>query len=436
MKTIPKHFIFLFLAVACTNQPEKKLQQVAEKENKKIIYSLNTNEIRKGDKTLIISGATLVDGTGSNAISNSLVIIKNNVIDFVGVAEEAEIPLGAEFFDAKGMTLLPGLIDAHFHGSSQEMCSLFLKKGVTSVRDPGAWNETYDDARQSGKAVPRLFLTGPHIDQYPPAYPKNSYLIQDAKEGRVAVNKFADQGATAIKVYFRLSTEMISAICNEAHKRGIPVTAHLEITNAIDAVNVGLDGIEHITSFGTALLPPREAENYKNLIMGDNSARDRGRYEVWNTLDIDNNPLVEPLVQLLVENEIFISPTLAVFERQSDKGDSVEINGFANMLKFVGKVKKGGAKVVVGSHTYVPYAEKGDAFYREMALLRDSGMTPMEVIVAATLENARFFRIDERLGSIEKGKIADLILLRENPLQDLKALKTIEKVMLNGVFIE
>ena len=433
MRTIPTYLICLILAVSCAEQPQTK-QETIIKEVVKPLYTLNTKEIREGDKTIAIAGATLVDGNGSEPIENALVIVKNNTIDFVGNASEDEIPEDAEIFDATGMTLLPGLIDAHFHGDSEKMTTMFLQKGVTSVRDPGAWNASYDDARLSGKAIPRLFLTGPHIDSYPPAYPKNSYLIQDAMEGEIAVNKFADEGATAIKVYFRLSTEMIQTICETAAKRGLPVTAHLEITNAIDAINAGLDGIEHITSFGTALLSPREAEDYKNLILGDNGARGRGRYEVWNTLDIDNNAKVDSIIPFLVENETFISPTLAVFERQSDKGDSVEVNGFANMLKFVGKAKKGGAKIVVGSHTFVPYADLGNAYYREMELLKEAGMTNMQVISAATLQNARFFRIDERLGSIEKGKIADLILLRQNPLDDLKAMNTVEKVMLNGVF--
>jgi len=433
MKCITKYLFYLLIAASCTSKIEKP-QNSDQKVEQKTIYSLNADEIPKGKKTIAIRGATLIDGNGAEPLTNSLVIIKNDIIDYVGNLEDAKIPEDAEIFDAKGMTMLPGLIDAHFHGAENNMSTTFLSKGVTSVRDPGAWNATYDAARNSGKPIPRLFLTGPHIDQFPPAYPKNSYLIQDPAEGRIAVNRFADEGATAIKVYFRLSTQMIQAICDEAHKRGIPVTAHLEITNAIDGINAGLDGIEHITSFGTALLPPREAEDYKNKIMADNSARDRGRYEVWNTLDIDNNTSVDPLVRLLVERGTFVSPTLAVFERQSDKGDSDAVNGFTNMLKFVGKIKKGGAKIVLGSHTYGPYAKQGETYYREMELFIDAGLTPMEVIVASTMENARFFKIDSRLGSIEKGKIADLILLRENPLEDIKAMGSVEKVMLNGVF--
>lgn len=435
MKSIVEYILCLLIISSCTSKVEKQ-KQPDEKAKRRVIYSLNADEIPKGKKTIAILGATLIDGNGLDPMSNSLVIIKNDIIDYVGQLEDGKIPDNAETFDAKGMTLLPGLIDAHFHGAENSMSTTFLSKGVTSVRDPGAWNATYDEARNSGKPVPRLFLTGPHIDQFPPAYPKNSYLIQDPAEGRIAVNRFADEGATAIKAYFRLSTQMIQAICDEAHKRGIPVTAHLEITNAIDGINAGLDGIEHITSFGTALLPPREAEDYKNKIMADNSARDRGRYEVWNTLDIDNNPAVEPIVRLLAEQGTFVSPTLAVFERQSDKGDSVSVNGFANMLKFVGKAKKGGAKIVLGSHTYSPYAEQGEAYYREMELFIEAGLTPMEVIVASTMENARFFKIDSRLGSIEKGKIADLILLKENPLKDIKAMSSVEKVMLNGIFCD
>ncbi|WP_422081819.1 amidohydrolase family protein [Ulvibacterium sp.] len=429
--------LLVVLLFSCKNKEGTERIAVQKKVGTHTIYALNADEIPKGEGIIAIIGATLINGTGSAPVENSLVILQNDIIDFVGKMGEREIEEDATVIDAQGMTLLPGLIDAHFHGGKHaEMSTLFLKKGVTSVRDPGAWNASYDSARNSGRPIPRLFLTGPHIDVYPPAYPENSYLIQDAEEGRIAVNRFADEGATAIKAYFRLSTEMIAAICDEAHKRGIPVTAHLEITHAMDAIKAGLDGVEHVTSFGTALLPLEEAEIYKNKVMADNEARRSGRYEVWNELDMDNSVLMDTLIQLLVDRKTFVSPTLAVFERQPDRGDSVAVNGFANMLKFVGKAKKAGAKVVVGSHTWVPYADTGDAYYREMELLHKAGLSKMQTIEAATLENAKFFRIDSRLGSIEKGKIADLILLRENPLDDLKALKTVEQVVLNGVLCE
>lgn len=428
--------IFLLFFISCTFEKKELPDLNTQKSADKIIYSLNADEIASGKKSIAIIGATLIDGNGDTPLENAMVVVKGNVIDYVGEAKEEIIPAEAEIFDAQGMTLLPGLIDAHYHGANPEMATTFLKKGVTTVRDPGAWISSYDSARSSGHAIPRLFLTGPHIDTYPPAYPDNSYLIKDPLEGRIAVNQFADRGATAIKVYFRLSTEMIAVISDAAHKRGIPVTAHLEITNAIDAIKVGLDGIEHVTSFGTALLPPQQEERYKNLIMADNAARERGRYEVWSTIEMENNRSVDTLIQFLVAHETFVCPTLAIFEKQFDKGDSVEVNGFGNMLKFIGRAKMAGVQIVVGSHTWVPYAETGNAYYREMELLKDAGLSIMEIIVAATMENARFFQIDSRLGSIEQGKTADLILLRENPLNDIKAMRSVEKVMLNGVFVD
>jgi hypothetical protein len=182
-------------------------------------------------------------------------------------------------------------------------------------------------------------------------------------------------------------------------------------------------------------LPPREAEQFKQLITANNAARNRGRYEAWNSIEFEDNPVVDSLIRFLTEKKTFICPTLAVFERQSDRGDSVDVNGFANMVKFVGMAHQGGARIVVGSHTWVPYADMGYAYFREMELFQEAGMSPMEIIQAATIENARFLRIDERVGSIEKGKLADLIVVEGDPLSDIKVMRNVRRVMLNGVWV-
>jgi len=430
-------FFFLAIFTSCSHRVEESPISDAPNKNDKVIYAINKDEIKEGTENIAIVGATLIDGNGGASVPNSLVIVNGNTIEFVGIQGQKGLPKNMEVLDATGMTLMPGMIDAHYHNGYDTLMAVeFLKRGVTSVRDPGAWMNYYDPVRNTKKDIPRLFLTGPHIDTYPPAHPDNSYLIKDAIEGEIAVNNFADKGATAIKVYYGLSIGMIKSICDAAHSRGIPVTGHLETTDAADAILAGMDGIEHITSFGTVLLPMRETEKYKQLIAADNGARGRGRYEVWNSFNLEKNSSVEPLIKLLVEQKTFVSPTLAVFERKFDKGDSIEVNGFANMVKFVGMAKERGVRIVVGSHTWVPYAEKGYAYYREMELLKEAGLSNMEIIVAATMENARFFRVDKRLGSIEKGKRADLILLSKNPLDDIKNIRSIKKVMLNGVFID
>jgi hypothetical protein len=422
----------LIVALLFSCQDSDKGKQKASK----VIKELNLAEIAKGDRTIALTGATLIDGRGGEPLKNALVIVRNEAIHYAGPAEGTDIPREAEVVELKGLTMLPGLIDAHYHNDySKVMPPLFLSKGITSVRDPGAWMDFYDSVRMEGKPIPRLFLTGPHIDMYPPAYPGNSYLVKDPEEGRLAVSLFASQGATAIKVYFRLSIDIIREICDAAHEEGIPVTAHLEITNARDAINAGLDGIEHITSFGTCLLPSRDVEKYKQAVMADNDARKDGRYEAWNSIEMSNNASVDSLVKFLAEKQTFITPTLAIFEKQLHNSDTVQVNGFLNMVRFTGRAHKGGARIVVGSHTWVPYADTGFAYFREMELLQDAGMKPMEVIRAATIHNAEFLRIDERVGTIEKGKLADLMLVEGDPLTNINVMRNVKRVMLNGVWV-
>jgi imidazolonepropionase-like amidohydrolase len=394
------------------------------------------NQVGKPPETSVIAivGATLIDGRGGPTISDSVVVIRGERIEFVGARSSAKIPAGAEVVDAKGLTLLPGLIDSHFHIDGDDpLPALYLSHGVTSLRDPGQWIEAYDAARKLAAPVPRLFLCGPHLDSPPPAYPADSYIVRDADETRLAVNRFIDDGASAIKVYFRLPLALIKVAIETAHSRGVPVIGHLEVVDARDAIIAGIDGIEHATSFGTALLPLREAEKYRQAILADNNARREGRYGVWNSIDL-NSTQAKSLFKLIADRRVIVSPTLAVFERQSGDKDTkqVHVRAFKQMEAFVGLAKKAGARIVVGSHSDVPHAKRGWAYQRELELLVESGLTPMEAIVAGTMENARYFRIEDRLGSVEAGKLADLVIVEGDPLKDIANMRRVKRVMLNG----
>src|SRR6476660_8133530 len=239
--------------------------------------------------TIAIVGATLIDGRGGPPILDSVVIVHGDRIAVAGKRTSVTIPPGAEVIQANGLTLLPGLIDSHFHiDGDGPLPALYLSHGVTSLRDPGQWTEAYDAARKAPAPVPRLFLCGPHLDSPPPAYPTDSYIVRDAEETRNAVNRFADEGASGIKVYYRLPLALIRIAVETAHARGLPVTSHLEIVDATDVIRAGIDGVEHATSFGTALLPLREAEKYRQAVLADNNARREGRYEVWNSIDLSS----------------------------------------------------------------------------------------------------------------------------------------------------
>ena len=386
--------------------------------------------------TIAIVGATLIDGRGGPPISDAAVVVRGDRIVAVGKRTGVTIPPGAEVVQANGLTLLPGLIDSHFHIDGDDpLPALYLSHGVTSLRDPGQWIEAYDAARKAAAPVPRLFLCGPHLDSPPPAYPTDSYIVRDADETRLAVNRFVDDGASAIKVYFRLPLALMKVAIDTAHARGVPVMGHLEIVDARDAINAGIDGIEHATSFGTALLPLRDAEKYRQAVLADNNARREGRYQVWDKIDL-NTPQAHALFKLIVDRGVVVSPTLAVFERQTGDKDTtaVHVHAFKQMEAFVGLVKKAGAKVVVGSHSDVPHAKRGWAYQRELELLVESGLTPMEAIVGGTIENARYFHIEDRLGSVETGKLADLILVQGDPLQNISNMRHVQRVMLNGIW--
>jgi imidazolonepropionase-like amidohydrolase len=249
------------------------------------------NQVARPDANHVVAivGATLIDGRGGAPVLDAVVVVRGEKIVAVGKRGSVSIPAGAEVVDANGLTLVPGLIDSHFHIDGDDpLPALYLTHGITSVRDPGQWTEAYDVARKEPAPVPRLFLCGPHLDSPPAAYPADSLIVRDAEETRIAVNRFADEGASAIKVYFRLPLALIRVAVETAHARGLPVTSHLEIVDATDAIRAGVDGVEHATSFGTALLPLRDAEKYRQAVLADNNARREGRYQVWSTIDLDS----------------------------------------------------------------------------------------------------------------------------------------------------
>lgn len=406
------------------------------------LREINPPQAAPEGSLVAILGAMLVDGRGGDPVADSAVLVRGDTIVAAGSRASVGVPSGATIVSATGLTLLPGLIDAHMHlGSGPAMYQipkLYIAHGVTTARDPGRPNEVYAPIRASQSPMPRCFVTGPHFDGAPPAWPHNAIVIASPDAARAAVRKFVGEGASAIKVYFRLSLDSIRATCETAHELKVPVTAHLELSDPVEAIEAGLDGIEHITSFGVALAEPAAAARFRASVDADNEARHDERYRLWADLDLERSPRVKPFIALLARRGIIVSPTLTTFERRTGdaKTQAFHVRGFANMMKFTGLCQAGGVVVVVGSHTWGKHTEVGWAFQREMELLVESGLSPRQAIQAATLENARFLGCADRLGTIEKGKLADLVLVAGNPLSDIRAMYNVKRVMLNGRWIE
>lgn len=390
------------------------------------------------DRVLALVGARLIDGNGGEPLNEATIIVRGSRIDAVGPAASIEVPDDAELVDLSGMMIVPGFVDCHFHSINDlGPPQTFLGNGVTTFRDPGHPFRFYQAVQQTSKPMPRVFLCGAHLDAYPPIWPQQARIVGSKQETRQAVEDHVDRGATAIKIYFRVPLELIQTACETAGQRGVPITAHLELVKASDAIKAGLNGVEHVTSFGTSLASDDVADRFVEVVEAMPSAREEWRYRLWAGLDLDKSKRLDPLLRQIVDNKIVLSPTLAVFERRAGMKDvtEIEILGFQNMLEFIRRCHRAGATIVAGSHTWVPGTEFGFAFQRELELLVECGLSPLEVITAGTRNGARFLKSENRLGTVERGKMADLVIVEGHPDQDITKLRSVHRVMLNGRWI-
>ena len=183
-------------------------------------------------RALVLDNVRIVDGTGAAPIEAGRVVIEQDRLTGVGPAARVSAPPGAERIDLSGRTVLPGLIDLHFHIENEPKLALRqLSHGITAFRDPGQWEEKFAELRRmidaDGLPGPRIFTTGPHIDGEHPAYPADSVVARDPEEARRFAERSIRQGATAIKIYFRLPFASAKSVLDVCGERRVPCTARL-----------------------------------------------------------------------------------------------------------------------------------------------------------------------------------------------------------------
>jgi imidazolonepropionase-like amidohydrolase len=413
-----------------------------------VMTAIGVLSARQPTKSLVLDHVRLIDGTGGAPIEDGRIVISGNAIAAAGPAGSTPAPSGSEHVDLTGKTVIPGLIDLHFHIENDPRMALRqLANGITSFRDPGQWNEKFVELRRmvaaDGLPGPRIFTTGPHIDGENPAYPADSVIARDPEEARQDAETSVAQGATALKIYFRLPLASAKAVIDVCTARKIPCTAHLEILDARELIAAGLHGIEHITSFGISLVPRVKAEAYRQAVLRSNDARRDGRYQLFADANLDSAEAMA-LYAVLRQRRPWVDATLAVFERRADKpaaGATPEMTrvmtaGFSKMRQLTRRVSREGARVVMGGHTEVPFAGRGEAPWRELELLVDSGFTPLEAITAATSTAAGFLYRDQELGTLRPAFQADLVVLRDDPTKSISAIRTVERVMVAGRWVD
>lgn len=387
---------------------------------------------------LAIVGGTLIDGTGSAPVADSVVLIDGDRIVTAGPRSLVTVPKGARVLDARGKYLLPGLWDMHAHFFKAEFGPAYLAGGVTTVRDVGNEFEfvtTLRDAFRNGRGLgPSMLLAG-YIEG------KNndhSFDIQvdTPEEARIAVRRYRNAGFEQIKIRDRLKPDILKVIAEEAHRLGMTLTGHVpNAMNVLQAVEAGQDQISHI-SFVAPVFDFKRNPSGPGFVV-----------------DLDS-PKTKHAIELFKEHRTVFDPTLAymeMFARAKATPITTFEPGFAklpteyaehlnqvgggapgsvllNFLSLVGVLHHAGIPVVAGTDVVIP----AHSVHRELELFVRAGFTPMEAIQAATIVPARAMKLEKEVGTVEKGKRADLIIVDDDPLQSIGNIRRVRSVIRSG----
>ena len=388
---------------------------------------------------LAITGGTLFDGTGV-LHEDHTILIQGEVIRRVGPAAEVAIPTEAKVIEARGKFVMPGLVDLHFHFNvrrdpevSPSLPLRFLAHGATTLREFGNWiveeNQKWQaEIERAGLPMPRLLYTGPVLDGPDTVIPSQSIILFDEMDARRATHWLIDRGATSLKVHSRLPLGLLRVVAQEAHRRNVPVHGHLAIVDHRDAIRAGLDGIEHTNTICQPLLPEMEAEAFRQKAFRE---RDPGTMEIWTNIDPMGSK-ADALIELMLEHEVNLDATLALHEpRLGAEGKEDRWKSLENLATFTVRYQQAGGSVTMGSHGKVPNAPAGLGLHREMEIHARHGMSPADVLLAATRVGAEVLRLEDR-GVIAAGKLADILILDASPVEDIRNTQKIHAVILGG----
>jgi enamidase len=392
---------------------------------------------------LVIRNGTVIDGTGAEPMPDSVVVIQGERIVAVGSAGSVAIPAGARVVDAGGGTILPGLIDSHVHGAwSPQVRREFLELGVTSICDLGSPLERMGDFEADtwdGRPVARGYRAGPILTApggLPGAVLQGglNYEVGTPEEARQGVADLVGRGADVLKVYLEpptndrsypmLSEAVLKAIVAEARAQGVMVRAHVTKLSVVPlALECGIDVVEHVPK------PDLNDEQIRRELQGsDDPLADLfdlvvvAEYDTW--------------LPRMAGQEVVLVPTLArglgrwYRSPEATAGQQVLAAG---VLEVVRRYHSAGGVIALGTdYEALSGAFQPDLLFREAELLQAAGLTPLEVIQAATKNAALVCGHGPDLGTLEVGKLADILVVDGDPSTDLGALERVVIVVKGG----
>src|SRR5215471_18395992 len=424
---------------------------------------------------LTLTHVTVIDTTGGPAKSDMTVVIAGNRI--------IEVPKSAEVVNANGKFLIPGLWDMHVHWYEKDYLPLFIANGVTGTRQMYGvpvfqqWRKEIETGQLLG---PHILIPSPIVDGPKPVWP-GSIAVANASEARQAVIQVKRSGADFVKVYSLLPRDAYFAIADESKKQAIPFEGHVPDSVTLEeASNAGQLTVEHLTGV-LAACSTREAELLKSA-QESGAAIDAGQlpnarfsgpeYRARQKLALEtySPQKAEAVFAELKKNHTWQCPTLTVLrstaysdnpsfandprlkylprdivsswnpkadpflKKKTAEDWAVSKKVFSKDLELVGAMEQAGVEILAGTDTLNPYCLPGFSLHDELGLLVQSGLTSMQALQAATLNPARFMGRENDLGTVATGKIADLVLLDANPLEDIANTKKISAVVFGGKF--
>jgi imidazolonepropionase-like amidohydrolase len=414
--------------------------------------------------------AKVIDGTGAPSKLHQTIVINKGVISATGNVNQVPIPAGAQVVNCTGKTIIPGLVMMHEHlfytmfldsyFNVSEMASSFAKMylagGATTIRTAGSIEPQTDLGIKrmigEGKLIgPGMDVTAPYIER--PGFDIPSINnIEDSAEAAASVNFWARKGCTSFKMYMHALDEDLQAVVREAHRRGLKVTGHLDIITYREAAAIGIDNLEHGFMASTDFDVNKKVNEFSPVPVSN--------------LALANLPVnsekMSDLIHFLIQHKVAITSTLPVFEpytgreivlggdtsvllpqvrqivvnrwQRAQHKDSLSSVLFKKNMAWEKQFSDAGGLLLAGTdptgsgRTLAGYGSR-----REIELLVDAGFTPVQAIKIASLNGAIYLGRGKQVGSIEKGKQADLVVIDGDLEQDIHNIRNTYLVIKKGV---
>lgn len=414
------------------------------------------------DDSFRITSVTVIDVEQGIALPDRTVLVVDGLIERIVESSASGLPTGGRTIDGSGLYLMPGLVDAHVHFYDAPVFGrLMLANGVLLVRDTGMPNDYIlplrDELNRGDIIGPEMMATGWILDGYPRLIPSISLGLRTAEEARAAVQQQAAAGVDMVKVYSGLDEDVYLAILDEAQRAGLKVVGHVpESVYIEDAAAAGQSCSEHFFGFEKAVgkllgLPVRRQIGG----MGADAAY------LLRLSDVDPAALAA-FYERIRASGLTVCPTVVVFKvgtathayqtgsfpgqeyispavrdlwntLWAGQGDLPDVV-WQSWARMVSELNHACVPLMVGTDLTVPGILPGISVHDEMAIWQEAGISPAAVLRGATVVPARFLGLNGRLGSIAEGKSASMILVRGNPLEDVRHAAEIEAVFQRGEY--